>query len=129
MKRHRRWLELVVRVSALLSAVAWALSAPQFGRVGAVLLLCAASVVSVRPVRPRGVWRPLIAVVYLVLAGTTAIILARAWPFAGPVLVIWAGIAAMPMLLWVLMHPTVRQAFAGWRGASLVRLAFWTAPR
>jgi hypothetical protein len=129
MRRHRRWIEIVVRVSALLTAVAWALSAPQFGRIGAGLLLCAASVVSVRPVRPRRVWRPLLLVVYLVLAGTAAIILARALPFAGPVLLAWAGIASVPILVWALMHPAVRQTITGWRGASLVGLASRTAPR
>jgi hypothetical protein len=114
MKRHRRWIEIVVRVSALLSAVAWALSAPQFGRIGAGLLLCAASVVSVRPVRPRRVWRPLVFVVYLVLAGTASIILARALPFAGPVLLAWAGVALVPAVVWVCMQPAVRQAIGGW---------------
>jgi hypothetical protein len=114
MKRYRQWLEIVVRVSALLSAVAWALSAPQFGRVGAGLLLCAASVVSVRPVRPRRVWRPVVLVLYFVLAGTAAIILARALPFVGPVLLVWAGVALVPTVVWVCMHPAVRQALAGW---------------
>ena len=125
MNRHRRWLELVVRVSALLSAVAWALSAPQFGRVGAVLLLCAASVVSVRPVRPRRAWRPLIAVVYLVLAGTMGIVVARAWPFAGPVLAVWAGVAAVPSIAWVCSHfRLLSSPFVfrfDWRGRRLQR--------
>jgi hypothetical protein len=118
-------LEVMVRVSALLSAVACALSAPQFGRIGAGLLLCAASVVSVRPVRPRQVWRPLVLVVYLVLAGTAAIIIARALPFAGPVLLVWAGVAAVPIGAWVCSHfLLLRSPFVfrfGWRPRRLQR--------
>jgi hypothetical protein len=125
MKRYRRWLEVVVRVSALLSAVASALSAPQFGRIGAGLLLCAASVVSVRPVRPRRVWRPLVLVVYLVLAGTAAIIVARALPFVGPMLAVWGGVAAVPIVAWAGSHfLLLRSPFVfmfGWRARRLQR--------
>ena len=104
MKRHRRWFELVVRVGALLSAVAWALKSPHFASIGPVLLLCAASVASAHPVRPGRAPRWLAVVVYLGLAGLMGIVVVRAWPFAGTVLAVWAGVAAVPTLAWIYLN-------------------------
>ena len=111
MRRTRRSLTLLLKVTALMSAVAWTAARHELATAGTVTVLVALSILSLRP-RPRLRRSRAAVIASLVLALGMAVTVARAWMFVPAILAVWAGLAALAALAWMCTQPRVRSAAA-----------------
>jgi len=108
---------ILLKVGALLSAIAWAVRGHSLASIAAVMLLLAASLTALGGRRRASRSPGPVAVSVFVLG--LVVIIERAWVFAPAVLVVWGAIAAVPVLVWL----CTRQAASRRPGAATQRQA------
>ena len=106
MSLNRRSLTMMVKVAALISALAWATESARLASAAAITSLLALTTMSLRnrPAIPRS---GLTLILSLVIALVAAVIVGRAWTFVPAVLAVWAGAAALAVLVWLARRPAL----------------------
>ena len=114
MRHPGRRLTVVMKVSALVTALMW-LTKPRglAGMIAAILLL-AVSLLGLRRRRPRLPRSSAGLVASVTFAVGLALIVTRAGPYVPAVMAVWTGLAAVAALVWLCANPGARQSLFAW---------------